>query len=151
MALTERPRNSLRTRFNAISAVSFIAVTGLVLLLLVARGHKFLVGLTVGVGLAGVAQALAWGVSEIVAPGWVIRWREALIKDNFDWARPVGQAFSNRLGIHGDAPWADEEARRRTRRLGIILSLLAIGFAAILILAVGPLDTLFTSMLRAPN
>ncbi len=65
---------------------------------------------------------LLFGLAEVAAPGWVIRWREQVMaRDNNDRRQRAGASFSRWLAISGPRPWESPTARFRVRVLGFAL------------------------------
>lgn len=142
--------NALRRRFDIFNLASFGVIAFIALVILLLRKHSFLTAIVVGIGWAGVAHGLAWGIAEVLAPGWVIQWRQRLISGIEDWRKPVGRYFSEKLDATGEEPWKNSRARRRIRSLGTLLTALWLATAVVLILIPGLLDRLYSALLRLP-
>ena len=146
--LVNRP-NQLRRRFTIWTLVLLVVAGASAYLVLVALGNSPPAAGLLSAGWAGVPQGLAWAIAEVAAPGWVIRWRERLIAGESGARGNVGAAFSKLLAISGDEPWRTQDARRRTRALGLALIVLWIGIAALLAWLAGPVDSWYASRVFA--
>ena len=138
--------NALRRRFDMLSFASFGVIACLALVSLIFQKHNFLTAAVVGIGWAGVAHGLAWGLAEIFAPGWVIQWRQRLISGDRGLHETVGRYFSEKLNATGDEPWKAASARRRLRLLGTFLTGFSLTVAAALIWIPEPLDRLYSAL-----
>jgi hypothetical protein len=140
--------NSLRRRFDIFTLGSAGAITIIATSILLFERHTVFTAILVGICWAGVAHGLAWGLAEVVAPGWVLEWRHRLISGNEGWRKPVGQYFSVRFGALGQEPWKSPIARSRLRSVGILLAGFSGVVAAALLLIPGLLDQLFSTLLN---
>jgi len=64
-----------------------------------------------------VPQGLAWGLAELISPGWVIHWRHKLIAGAGDIRKPVGDYFSAVSATTGPEPSKSDTARTGVRDL----------------------------------
>jgi len=95
-----------------------IAVTTLAL-----QGHSAWFAVGAGTLLGLVPTGLIFGVTEMVAPASVIRWRAGMMsRDNDALRMRVGALFSKWLAIAGPRPWEIPTARLRVRLLGLALT-----------------------------
>lgn len=139
--------NPYRRRYNLLAIGSLIAGSVIAfLVLLVVFHHNPITALLVGFCWGVVPQGLGWGVSDLVAPGWVLRWRERMISGTADWRKPVGAYFSDRLGASGSEPWTEPTALRRTRWLGASLTAFWIVVVAVLLWVPEHLDAFYASL-----
>ena len=84
-----------------------------------------------GMLLGLVPPGLLFGVTEMVAPGFVIRRREeAMSHHDYGKRRRVADQFSKWLAIAGPRPWESPIARVRVRMLGLALTVFWVVVAA---------------------
>jgi len=112
----------LRRTFDVVSIGSYVLTAIVAVIVLLALHHNFFTAFVVGMAWGAVPQGLAWGLAELVAPGWVIRWRQKLIGGAGDVRKPVGDYFSRLFATTGPEPWTSAEARKRVRTLGVGLT-----------------------------
>lgn len=143
--------NAFSRRFDIFNYASFGAITVVAVVALLLQRHSLGTAIVVGIGWAGVAHGLGWGTAEVIAPGWVIRWRQRLISGIEDWRRPIGQYFSERFHATGDEPWRDASARRRVRFLGMALTAFWLAVAVGLIWIPDRLDRFYSGLLHLPG
>lgn len=133
-------------RFNILAFALLLLVVGVGTALLVLKGHNLGAAVTVAGIWAAAVQGLAWGVAELLAPGWVIRWRERLIAGNSGILKGVGDHFSRALAIEGPSPWESQIARRRIRRSGLVLTLVWVAATVASVFFLGPLDSFYSTL-----
>lgn len=135
-----------RGRYYLVSAGAFVGLGLLGVAGLLLGGHSLLTALIAGSGWALIAQELAWGLAEIVAPGWVIRWRQSAISVDRGWLKRVGQYFSHKVGSVGPEPWKDPIVRRRVRLVGVVLTITSVMEALVIVILLSPLDNLWAAL-----
>ena len=113
--------NSSKLGFLLLNVVTLlliaVAIAGLAL-----QGHPAWYAISAGAFWGLVPVGLLFGLAEVAAPGWVIRWREQVMaRDNNDRRQRAGASFSRWLAISGPRPWESPTARFRVRVLGFAL------------------------------
>src|SRR5260370_15960732 len=83
------------------------------------QGNNPWIAVGAGVGWGLVPVGLLFGVLNLIAPAWVIRWSERAMVGNVRYRKIVGAWFSRRLGVAGQRPWESHTARHRVRMLGL--------------------------------
>lgn len=135
--------NSLRRTYNIAALGSFAVVGASAFTILLVLHRTVATALIVGLSCGAVPQGLGWGVAELLAPGWVIRWRQSLISGTTDYRKAVGDYFSDRFAITGSEPWKSPVARKRVRLLGALLTAIWLAIVAVLVWLPPYLDAFF--------
>jgi hypothetical protein len=78
------------------------------------------------------SAALVYGLLDIVAPSFTIRWQVRSTATNGGTRQAVGMGFQRVLGIDPESdPWDDPGVRRKLRWIGLALSLLGLAVVAL--------------------
>jgi hypothetical protein len=124
--------------FGSMGVVGVFAVAALLLL-----HHNLVTAVLLGFAWALVSQGIAWGVAELVVPGWVLKWRARLIAGTTDWRKPVGEYFSQKFEATGAEPWTNPQAIKRIRLLGMGLTTVWLMIVGLLLWMPPILDKLY--------
>ena len=79
--------------------------------------HKLITALIAGDAWTLLAQGLAWSVAELVAPRWVLDWRQRLTAEPPNWRKPVEDYFSEK--VLSANSWTSPQSQRKVRLLGV--------------------------------
>jgi hypothetical protein len=132
--------------FDLVTIASYVVAASQALVILLTLHHSLVTAFIVGMALGAVPQGLAWGVAELIVPGWVIRLRQRLIAAVGDIRKPVGDYFSRVFATTGPEPWTTPVARNRVRIFGVGLTVFWIGCIAVLVWVPAYLDAFFGSI-----
>lgn len=134
-----------RRRFNLGAILSLLFVGAIAFLVLLRQHHAVATAVFLGFCWGIGPQIAAWGLADLIAPRWVIRWRERLMVGNRPAQAAIGDWVSDRLRAGRLASGHTRETFLRVRLLGAFLLAFAVVFIAVLIWLPPRIDQMVTT------